>query len=204
MVELGVRCVVFGSPPDPNVPAPHFIGVSGTKFNPVDASYVYTQMIRKEKDARSIAQHLESRLDLTRSSKCDLIAGDSIPGYTSLASMHKRLGYKIHHNNGQVFPPTPMDGEASTEVDDPLLMNPRSSLSNFGMSVGPGGERARPLSVASASTCRSSAPLPRASSEPHLRRTGLQSAGSFATFTTTTSHAQLIKSRVGPKTIRLM
>uniref|UniRef100_A0A7S1QJB8 Uncharacterized protein n=1 Tax=Alexandrium catenella TaxID=2925 RepID=A0A7S1QJB8_ALECA len=207
MVELGVRCVRFGSPPDPSVPQQHFIGVSGTKFTPADAGIVYTQMIRKEKNARGLAQHLDSRLDLTRTSKCRMMVGDSMPGYTSLGSMSKRLGYKVHPNNGQVIPPEPDD----TEGNGGLLPDPRSSVSNFGLSDGIAkGGRARRSSASSATTCRSSASrrsaLGRTRSEHTMRRTGLQAAGSAATSSTPSRDdaVALIRRRVGEKPMHLI
>jgi hypothetical protein len=99
----------FGKPPDSKVPAQSYPGISGSRFNPVEANKVWLECLRREKEGRYVHSYLDAhnKLGLDPEWANDVSRGDGLmPDYESLSGVYNRLGWKTLEN-GQVVAPDP-------------------------------------------------------------------------------------------------
>jgi len=136
MVDQNSPTCRFGNPPDPTHPAPHFPGVSSTYFNPVEASTVYTDMIKREKAGRWVAQVLSGKQGSGAShgnrGEELMRMGDMMPGYASVQGVYQRTGWKVHPTTRRPMAPD-------------VQMQPPDDESDVAASRPPGGARLPPL-----------------------------------------------------------
>ncbi|CAE8582671.1 unnamed protein product, partial [Polarella glacialis] len=94
MVDLNARTVIFGLPPGPDNPTPHFPGVSSRKFDALSALIIYRESLKKEnslfahqviiqKDHPGPISHAVRKLDM-------------MPGYTSVAETYAHMGWTMN------------------------------------------------------------------------------------------------------------
>merc|ERR1719369_1105730 len=96
----------FGPPVENEPPYP---GVSGVRFNPVEASKIWAEALKKEKELRYVHQVLDAHNQLGLDEKwAKGIGGKAchLPGSSSLESAYKKLGWK-RLDNGRSFAPDP-------------------------------------------------------------------------------------------------
>lgn len=84
-------------------------GISGTRFNPIEAQRVWGECLKKEKEGRYVHSYLDAhhKLELDEKWANDVSRGDGLmPDYESLDEVYNRLGWKVLAN-GRVIAPDP-------------------------------------------------------------------------------------------------
>lgn len=153
--------VAFGPPPDPERPAPHFIGVPTTRFNAVSAQTVYRGIIDREKNGRYLQQAVPKRPDQD-ARLMDGKMGDMLPGYRSIDGEYWRSGWSVHPSSGQRLPPSaPEPTNASGSRTPQSMKRARSDFSRSCRSCSGVGSRARTPGQMSAASRASSRPAGR-------------------------------------------
>lgn len=102
--------VNFGAPPDPARPPNPYPGVSGTRFNPVEAQKCWAVAVRKEKESRNVHQLLDAHNKLGLDEKWargTRLKADILPGRESLQRAYKKTGWKQVGRNGRLVAPDP-------------------------------------------------------------------------------------------------
>lgn len=97
----------FGPPPESNELS--YPGISGKRFNPVEAQRCYAESVRKEKEGRYVHMYLDmhGKLGLDEAWANDVGRGSGImPDYESLSGVYGQLGWKVLAS-GRVVPPDP-------------------------------------------------------------------------------------------------
>mmetsp|Transcript_14927 Transcript_14927/g.26163 ORF Transcript_14927/g.26163 Transcript_14927/m.26163 type:complete len:242 (-) Transcript_14927:32-757(-) len=103
MVSLGVPTAVFGNPPDPNVPQPHYPGISSRKYDPLSALIVYREALAKERD---LAANGKDNLNAKGGPYPHVrYPVDIMPGLSSLNDTYRHLGYIKNAATGVPEPP---------------------------------------------------------------------------------------------------
>lgn len=157
--------VAFGPPPDPERPAPHFIGVPSTQFNAVSAQTVYRGMIDREKNGRYLQQAVPQRPDKD-ARLMDGKMGDMLPGYRTIDGQYWRSGWSVHPGSGQRLPPSAPEQtnarvESGSSRTPQSMRRARSDFSGSCRSCSGVGSRARTAGQMSASSRGSSRPAGR-------------------------------------------
>lgn len=101
--------VFFGNPPDKNVTSLSYPGVSGSRFNPLEANRIWGECVKKEKEGRYVHSLLEAHHKLGLDEKWGKDASRRnglLPDYESLQEVYSRLGWKVT-SLGKVVPPDP-------------------------------------------------------------------------------------------------
>lgn len=101
--------VVFGNPPEKNLVALSYPGVSGSRFNPLEANRIWGECVHKEKEARYVHGLLDAHDKLGLDEKWGKDASRRnglLPDYESLQEVYRRLGWKVS-SLGKVIPPDP-------------------------------------------------------------------------------------------------
>lgn len=104
-----IRMCSFGPPPESKVAPLSYPGISGKKFNPVEAQRVYAESVRKEKEGRYVHSYLDAygKLGLDENWANDASRGDGLmPDYESLSGVYAQLGWQVLAS-GRVVPPDP-------------------------------------------------------------------------------------------------
>lgn len=96
----------FGPPPPRDAPL-SYPGISGRRFNPVEAQKVYGESLKKEKEAGYVHRVLDSldKLGLDEEWANDVSRGDGLmPDYESLGEVYHKLGWQVLQNGRAVAP----------------------------------------------------------------------------------------------------
>jgi len=99
----------FGKPPDRTKPALSYPGVSGSRFNPLEANKVWLECIKKEKEGRYVHGLLDAhnKLGLDKEWGTDVSRKDGLmPSYESLDEVYRRLHWG-KTAMGRGIPPDP-------------------------------------------------------------------------------------------------
>eukprot|EP00929_Paragymnodinium_shiwhaense_P021374 TRINITY_DN13957_c0_g1_i1.p1 TRINITY_DN13957_c0_g1~~TRINITY_DN13957_c0_g1_i1.p1 ORF type:complete len:345 (-),score=49.79 TRINITY_DN13957_c0_g1_i1:340-1293(-) len=122
-------------------PAAHFPGVSVAQFNPIEASRCWESVIRREKQSRSVHQHLDAygKLGMPPEwAKSWNPKDDMIPGQQSVMATYRKLGWKVNPVTGQSLPPDPFHRQkreasrrAKEEVAAEKLLHQERSCSSL-------------------------------------------------------------------------
>merc|ERR1719487_1009404 len=107
----------FGRESSPGRPPDHYPGISGSRFNPSEASRLWYDCILKEKQSRSIHQYLDAHGKLGLPKEWAMPwnpKDDVIPGKQSLEAAYRKLGWKTNPV-GRAIPPDPLDKERRRE-----------------------------------------------------------------------------------------